>query len=364
MTEERDIAGFALPFAAGALSASLIPFPSAYCIGAAASMSAVMLTLFMMTWKFRMTGISAQRTIICAAAFLTGASCLSAATATSLSSIRELSFISGSATAFCQRLKDIISAIPFSNHETPALMTALLTGDRTALPHEVTEAFRTSGASHILALSGMHLGIIYSLLSSLISKTGNSPRIKTLRSSAIILCCGFYTIGTGAGESITRAFLFILLNEIGTLTHRKASLKELIMAALIIQLAVDPLSVRSVSFQLSYAAMAGIAFIHPHLKGLWPDDGKGPMRKIWESASISISCQMTTGPLAWLYFRTFPQYFLLTNLIAVPLAGMIIPISLLTIASSAAGICPDCLISMTERLMSLLTGALRGIAQM
>ncbi len=364
MTEERDIAGFALPFAAGALSASLIPFTATYRPGAAASLSAIALAVFLLSPAFSRMHIFIRRAAVGAAAFFAGAACLCAASAVSPSSLPASSAISQAASSFCESLKDAIASIPFSNPGTPALMTALITGDRSALPLGLTEAFRNSGASHILALSGMHLGIIYSILSAILSRTGNSRQAKAVRSAAVTACCWMYTIGTGAGESITRAFLFILLKEAGGLTHRKVNLKEVTMAALVIQLATDPLAIRSASFQLSYAAMAGIAFIHPHLKGFWPDDGSGPMKKIWESASLSVSCQITTGPLAWLYFRSMPAHFLVTNLIAVPLTVLIIPASLLTIGLSAAGLCPTVLVTATERLTSLLTGALEIIATM
>lgn len=364
MTEGRDIAGFALPFAAGTLAASLIPASFTLCMGLSASAAAILLTILLMMGKAGLKNRETTGLTIGAAAFMAGITCLAAASSTSVSSIHAPSAIARTSAFLCERVKDAVASVPFSESGTSALITALLTGDRSALPVEITEAFRASGASHILALSGLHLGIVYAIFTRLTSWAGGNPYVKAFRSAAAVSFCLIYTFGTGAGESMTRAFLFILLKEAGSLMHRKTDLKEITMAALVIQLATDPLSIRSVSFQLSYAAMAGIAFIHPHLNRFWPDDGRGPVRKIWESASLSISCQLTTGPLAWLYFRSFPRHFLLTNLIAVPLTGLIIPASILTTALCAADACPDFVIAATERLVQLLTGALRIIAQM
>ena len=81
-------------------------------------------------------------------------------------------------------------------------------------------------------------------------------------------------------------------------------------------------------------------------------------------ASLSISCQITTGPLAWHYFKSFPSHFLLTNLLAVPLTGAIIPASLLTVLLHDLNICPDILIRFTELLVSTMTGLLSVIAGM
>jgi competence protein ComEC len=111
--------------------------------------------------------------------------------------------------------------------------------------------------------------------------------------------------------------------------------------------------------------MAGIAFINPWLQKFWPR-GKSRTnipRKIWESASVSISCQLTTGPFAWYYFGSLPTNFLLTNLIAMPLVGLIIPASILIITLSGLGICPNLLIMFTEQLITIMTSSLKAIAE-
>jgi predicted membrane metal-binding protein len=88
------------------------------------------------------------------------------------------------------------------------------------------------------------------------------------------------------------------------------------------------------------------------------------MRWIWNSAALSISCQLATGPLAYLYFGTFPQHFLLTNLISLPLTGFIIPCALASLVLSGLGWCPTFVVSVTEWLVSLLTWSLEVIASM
>ena len=272
-----------------------------------------------------------------------------------------------------ERIQHSIDAIPFRYAHTGALIKALLTGERSSLPKELTEAFRDSGASHILALSGLHLGIIYGILSGILSLAGNSKRAQKWRSVIMILICGMYTMATGAGASIVRAFIFILLGEAGKLTGRHNSLSHTLMTALMIQLTFSPLSARNVGFQLSYAAMAGIAFIYPWIKGLWPEEDAGTSmgalfgkltRRIWNSLALSIACQITTGPLAFLYFDTFPRYFLLTNLLSLPLTGILIPSALLTLCLSIMGHCPQMLINITEMLARTLTWSLEVIASM
>ena len=260
-------------------------------------------------------------------------------------------------------LEALIGSIPFANEDTGGIIKALLTGNREDIPQDIAQDFRDSGASHILALSGLHLGIIYAIIVKILTLAGNSPAMRRAKSVLTILICGFYTLATGAGASITRAFLFITLNEIGKMTGRPTSLKAVLAAALLIHLTFDPDAVSEVGFQLSYAAIFGIAYIFPWLRGLWKNDWRG-LTWIWESIAVSISCQITTGPLAYHYFGTFPQYFLLTNLIAVPLAGIIIPAALLVTVLTAMGGCPPFLVSATEWLVSTMTQSLEIIATM
>lgn len=257
-----------------------------------------------------------------------------------------------------------IDAIRFTDRDVNALLKALLSGNRADLPYRVTEAFRDSGASHILALSGLHLGIIYGIVAKTTSIAGNSPRFRFIRSISNIAICTVYTLATGASASLTRALLFIILREAGMALGRPVTLKDLLRKCLMLHLMLTPSAILDIGFQLSYAAMAGIAWIYPLMKNIWPEDGFGPMKKIWDSASLTISCQLTTAPLALYYFGTFPTHFLLTNLLALPLTGLLIPIAILTVTLSAADLCPEILTEVCEKAASCLIFILETISRM
>lgn len=364
MKVEREIAWFSLPFAAGAVTAVY-----------AADMPAISTDIF--------SALSAWAAAICMTYILNRSGNTGDKTFSLASSVF-LSFICGILTGFTGHMRQIsspetpgqlwarltaigrhmgthIDMLPFSSSGTNALIKALLTGDRGDLPRETVESFRASGASHILALSGMHLGIIYMMISRCLSFAGNYPAAARIRSILTISLCGIYTGATGAGPSIVRAYIFILYGEAARLSGRRATTAGIMLGSLALQLMVSPLSAKSIGFQLSYAAMAGIAFIYPKLKKLRVG---GPLRRIWNPAALSISCQLTAGPVAFLYFGTFPRYFLLTNLIALPLASLIIPLALLSLGLSSAGACPDFLIQTTEKAAGLLTSSLAIIAGM
>lgn len=262
-------------------------------------------------------------------------------------------------------MQKAVDSIGFRSKGTNAIIKALLTGEKKDIPQEITTAFRDSGASHILALSGLHLGIIYLIITKILGLTGRNIRTKWLRSAITILTCAIYSFATGASPSIIRALIFIIIGESSRLLNRKTDLKTILLSSIFIQLLLIPADIKSIGFQLSYAAIAGIAWIFPTLNRIWPgDEKKGIIKWIWNSACISISCQITTGPIAWMYFGTFPKYFLLTNLIAIPMTGLIIPASIATTLLHSIGICPAILIDGVEFLVEKLCESLQTIAAM
>ena len=276
--------------------------------------------------------------------------------------------VSTAAAKAVGHLRATIDAIPYPSETTGPLVKALLTGDKSDLTKEITGIFRDSGASHILALSGLHLGVLYLLLTRLTSPLGNSPKARKSRCSLIIVAALFYSIMTGATPSIIRAFLFITINETARLLGRKREPVRVLLAALTVQLALKPDVISSVGFQLSYMAMAGIFLLYPTLERIYPAPSGSrlsrfnPFRKIWNAAMLAISCQIFTGPIAWHYFHTFPKYFILTNLVALPLTSAIMTLSVATIALSFFGICPEPLVILNDHAMQALVFCLEIIS--
>ena len=361
MTVERDIAGITLPFTAG-IAASL--YFSVHNATPYISFTAIIFgTCLLMHPRHKDFSDNTLWTLILSTMLFCGVLTGFTMQYSSVGVSEAETLLTRLAASACEKLKAAIDRIPFDDAQTNSVIKALITGDKGTLSKETTETFRASGAAHILALSGLHLGVIYGILKFLLSFAGNSRRARIHKSMLTIAMCGFYTLATGAGASLVRAFLFILIGETAALSGRYRSTGTVVFTALLLQAAVTPIEIQTISFQLSYAAMTGIAFIYPLLKRIWPNDGstfKG-LKWIWNSVSMSIACQITTGPIAWFYFGTFPEYFLLTNLITLPLISLIIPFSVVTILLHSSGTCPDLLIQSCEFLISLMTENLRVI---
>lgn len=254
----------------------------------------------------------------------------------------------------CDKLKSAIDSLELGAPERNNLLKALLTGDRTGLSGTTTSSFRAAGASHILALSGLHMGIIYTILARSLAFMGNSTFALRLRSMLLVIAGAFYTVMTGAGPSIVRAFLFILLSELcRNLPGRAHDPARMLQAALIIQLAVSPTVISSLGFQLSYLAVSGIVWIMPKISVWFPDDGKpDPMKKLWNLCALSISCQCLTAPLVWIRFRTFPRFFLVTNLVAMPLTTLSIASSVFCLTAGTH--CPEFALEACGQCVSML----------
>ena len=401
MNEEKEIAGIALPFALGiGISAGLSPMSIHHSVlyGSVVTMVFPALAiLFLYRNRLRPLRDAEIFAGIALTAFFAGMLCMNASSLSLdfSSGISEFAHHCGSAAGA------FIDSLPFEHSDTNALLKALLTGDRSGLSRDCTETFRESGASHILALSGLHIGIIYGIVAKITSLLGRGSSARCLRSMLNISVCLFYVLCTGAGHSIVRAFIFILLSEIALLSHRKHKLKQILFSTIFIQLALEPRAITSISFQLSYAALAGIAFIHPTLTKLWTDyiadtaDNSGPpetdsgrgageqstagaspsgmhkpgglLYRIWSLSTLSISCQLTTAPLAWYYFHSFPKYFLITNLLALPLVGMLIPAAIACILLCAVfpdTACACIALNATEWLAQLMQTTLNIISKM
>ena len=199
-----------------------------------------------------------------------------------------------------------------------AVLRALSIGDKGSLTRDLKAAYRESGAMHLLALSGLHVGLIYALLLKMMAPLGGHREARLLRSGLILASLWAYALVTGLSASISRAVLMITFYEIsGILSGDCDALAALFGSALLLMV-FRPESPRDIGFQLSYTAVLSILLLHPWLKARLQSRSKLLMR-VWEILCVSLCCQATCGLLAWYYFGTFPRYFLVTTLLAIPL---------------------------------------------
>lgn len=211
--------------------------------------------------------------------------------------------------------------------EAYAVVAAMTLGDKSALTKDLREVYSVTGASHVLALSGLHLGIIYALLS--LFTVGRRWQVAT--QALVIVCIWAFVFLVGMPVSVVRAAIMLTVYALMSLGHRdKMSLNVLAFTAILILL-FHPRSLYDVSFQLSFAAVASILLFLPLMEALFPPkylQAHPVVKWVWGIVAVSCAAQIGAAPLIAYYFGRFPTYFLLTNLIVIPAVMLILYLSL------------------------------------
>ncbi|MFP4467643.1 MAG: ComEC/Rec2 family competence protein [Bacteroidales bacterium] len=234
-----------------------------------------------------------------------------------------------------------------------AVVSALLLGYREYLDEDLQQAFAGAGAMHVLCVSGLHVGIIFMVLKTLFGFMGRLPGGRTWQTILILLCIWMYAAITGFSPSVLRASVMFSFVAIGQSFRRPANIYNTLAASAFVLVLVNPFIITRIGFQLSYLAVISIVALQPGINRLIRV--KNPIAgKIWGISSVSIAAQLATGPLALYYFNQFPNYFLLTNLVAIPLAGLIIYLALLILVLSPIPVAASFIARMLSVLVSLL----------
>ena len=204
-----------------------------------------------------------------------------------------------------------------------AVAAALMIGYSDLLDVDQRKEFAGAGAMHILCVSGLHVGIIFILADKLFFFLRKQKRGKWLRPLLILLVIWFYALITGLAPSVMRASLMFSLVTIGGALNRKSHIINSISASAFLLMLINPAIIFELGFQLSYAAVLGIVLLQPHLQKLFIPNNKF-QKYLWDIIAVSLAAQIATGPISLMYFHQFPNYFLITNLIVIPLAGVLI----------------------------------------
>ena len=211
-----------------------------------------------------------------------------------------------------------------------AVVAAMTLGDKSQLTRELKDTYAVSGASHILALSGLHLGILYTLLSLLLSRR----RWQVLSQVVIIVCIWLFVFLVGMSASVVRSAVMFTVYALLSLGHRdKMSVNTLAFAA-IVMLLLNPKSLFDAGFQMSFMAVLAILLFYPLFESVWSQPflfDHRIFKWLWTMLAVSCAAQIGVAPLIAYYFGRFSNYFLLTNLVVVPAATLILYLSLLVL---------------------------------
>lgn len=231
--------------------------------------------------------------------------------------------------------KNILSVIRqnIAGNEEKALAEALLIGYREDLEKTLTQAYSNTGVIHVIAISGLHLGVIYWLL-SVAFRPLNRKNTRFLPPLLTIACLWLFTLLCGASPSVVRSavmFSFICLGEV---SNRKMTIYNSLAASAFFLLCLQPAWLWDIGFQLSYlAVLSMVIFMKPIEQCL--ELSNPLLEKLWKMMAGTLAAQILTTPVCIYYFHQFPLLFLLTNLVAIPLSTLVLLCELLLLAASA-----------------------------
>jgi competence protein ComEC len=203
------------------------------------------------------------------------------------------------------------------------LAEALLIGYKNDLDKELVQAYSNTGVVHVIAISGLHLGLIYVLLLGLTEPFKRFKRLKWLRFLVIISALWLFTLLSGAQPSVLRSAVMFSCIALGEVIARRASIYNTLAFSAFILLCVHPFWLWDVGFQLSYAAVLSIVIFFQPIYNWFYFPNKA-LDWVWKMVAVTLSAQILTSPISLFYFHQFPVLFIFTNLVTVPLSSAIL----------------------------------------
>jgi competence protein ComEC len=203
------------------------------------------------------------------------------------------------------------------------LAEALLIGYKDDLGQALVQSYTNTGVVHIIAISGLHLGLVYWLFTLLFKPLKKNKKLNWLRALLIIAGLWAFSLLAGAQPSVLRSALMFSCIVLGESFDRKTSVYNSLAASAFLLLCYDPFWLWDVGFQLSYAAVLSIVIFFRPVYNLFYIKNK-LLDHIWKLNAVTLAAQVLTIPISIYHFHQFPNYFLLTNFIAVPLSSLIV----------------------------------------
>jgi competence protein ComEC len=257
-------------------------------------------------------------------------------------------------------IKNNLNSYSFSKEEL-SILFALFLGEKQHISQELKTNYSKAGVIHILAISGLHVGILLFIFLFLLKP------IEYLKNGAIykllitILLLWFFAIFTGLSPSVVRAVTMYSFVAAGQLFNRRTPTYFSLISSMLFLLLVNPLSLFDVGFQLSYTAVFAIVWTQPILSKCYQPKQK-IVKYFWDLITVSVAAQLGVLPLSIFYFNQFPGLFLIANLVVIPTLFILLILGIFTIISSFIVQLPEIFINFFKNLISALNSFINWIA--
>ncbi len=242
------------------------------------------------------------------------------------------------------------------------IIQALLLGERTAISNSVSDDYKKAGAIHILAVSGLHIGILLLVLQTLLRPIPNTRKNNVLKLFIIVIVLWGFAFLAGLSPSVVRAVAMFSFVAYALYLNRPTSTFNILALSFFFTLLVYPMSLFQVGFQMSYAAVFSILWIYPLLQKYWAPNTL-ILKKTWQLLSVSIAAQLGVLPISLFYFHQFPALFFVSNLIIIPILGLVLSMGILVIILAVSNSLPALVASIYNSMIGAMNWMVNWIAQ-
>jgi len=245
--------------------------------------------------------------------------------------------------------------------DNESVIKALVLGDRTDISTELKRDYADARALHLLAISGLHIGVLLLLLNGLFSPLLQWKHGGFVRLLLVVSCLWIFAFITGLSASVMRSVTMFSAVALGIALKRSKSQFQTLLISLFVLLLIRPNFIYDVGFQLSYLAVFGILWLMPVAMQFWKPLWWIVM-KIWQLIALGTIAQLCVLPLSLYYFHQFPLLFLVANLVIVPFMGLLLGGGVLVVLVSALNINIPIIIKGYDFLMSFMNGLIYWVA--
>ena len=263
-----------------------------------------------------------------------------------------------------ERMRDQILSILdiyFPASDVRGLAKALLVGYRGELGKELGMAYSQTGVVHVIAISGLHLGLIYGLLILILRPLSHFSGFRIAGGILILIILWIFTLICGASPSVVRSAIMFSFLITGNIIHNRPVAGNLLATSAFMMLAANPMVIYDIGFQLSYAAVGSLLLYNKSVSSLYTP-ANGILTMAWSSISTSVSAQILTTPFVLYHFHQFPLLFLLANLIAIPLSGIALLLLILLCTMALLSIPAAWIATITEWTIGLMNDRILALS--
>lgn len=238
---------------------------------------------------------------------------------------------------------------------------ALILGQQQEIAADIIQDYQYSGATHVLSVSGLHVGFIMLFITFILKPIPNNRKGSLIKLTAILVALGIFAVISGLSPSVLRSVVMFSFLACGNHLRRNGNIYHTLLVSILLILLFQPYFLFDVGFQLSYIALFFILWLQPLLKKLWDPKHKMTIY-IWDALTVSFAAQIGTFPLCLYYFHQFPSLFFVTNIVILPILSFIMIAGIIVMILAVFTVPPYFIILIFQKSVFLLNYTIHIIA--